>query len=68
MHARVVEAIAKLRRGERLVDTEEDEIVLWMMSVGLIKPQTVLCACFVIIRGWKFRFRFKVHLNVKCFN
>ena len=33
MHARVVEVIAKLRRDERLVDTEEDEIVLWMMSV-----------------------------------
>ena len=28
-----VEAIVKLRRDERLVDTEEDEIVLWMMSV-----------------------------------
>jgi hypothetical protein len=44
MSAHVAEAIAKLKRDERLVATEEDEMVLWMMSVDGLELSMSLAA------------------------
>ena len=59
MHARAVEAIAKLRRDKRLVDTEEDEIVLWMMPVDGLELSMSFAANL-----WKRRKGLRVQLQI----
>ena len=56
---KAVEAIAKLRRDERLVDTEEDEMVLWMMSVDGLELSMSFAASL-----WKRRKRLRVQLQI----
>ncbi len=59
MSAHVAEAIAKLKRDERLVATEEDEMVLWMMSVEGLELSMSLAA-----KLWKRQKGVRVQLQI----
>ena len=59
MSARVVESNAKLMRDKRLVDTEEDETVLWMMSVDGLELSMSFAANL-----WKRRKGLRVQLQI----
>jgi len=59
MSAHVAEALAKLKRDERLVATEEDEMVLWMMSVDGLELSMSLAA-----KLWKRRKGVRVQLQI----